>query len=310
MAYYTGQATDYQHLANLLIEKCQQNGWTWQDGILSKGTMFVKLDVRLINEYISGVYYATGLIIEGGTGKNGSQLINPSLNPVRMGITYYSTKSMPNIFPVIYHFFLFEKEVYAFLKFDNNKFYYLAFGQSDLVSSSTANGLWISATSCVNPRGSRETDDIVIGTTSGGQGGTYNATAVAPFWNRSNFDLKWSNSVICHGIDNVLWSSGKSRAYSMFEPLINRMPTANFSDSPLLPYNIFLERSQNKRSLIAQFYNARFVRIDNYEPEQIITLGHEKWMVFPFFQKNIQQRDGGGTGTHTGTLGWAIRYDG
>lgn len=88
------------------------------------------------------------------------------------------------------------------------------------------------------------------------------------------------------------------------------MPTVHFADSPLLPYNIYLERPENKLSLICQLQHARFVRIDNYEPEQIITLGHERWIIFTFCQKDAQNRNGSSGGWGTGTFGWAIRYEG
>lgn len=309
MTYYTGQCSSYQHLADILVEKCQQHGWTWQDSILNKDGMYIHVQV---NQKQPTTYYqdGVGIILTGATGKQDSTLVNPSATKVRLGSTSYSISKFI-VFPAIYHLFVFEYEIYLLMKFDTNKFYYLMFGRSLLLQNTQANGLFISATACLYCYDNRNPEHIYITLTGGGAGGTRNQSAVAPFWNRNDFSDNWSNSVICHGIDNALWSSGKSRAYAIFEPLISRLPTVNFSDSPLLPYNIYLQRPQNKISLIAQLEHARFVRIDNYEPEQVITLGHEKWMVFPFFQKNTQQRDAGGvTEIHTGTLGWAIRYDG
>lgn len=311
MAYYTGQCSSYQHLADILVEKCQQHGWTWQDNILNKNGMYIHIQV---NQKQPTVYYhdGIGIILTGATGKQGSTLINPGATKVRLGSTSYAVVNV-SVFPAIYHLFIFEHEVYLLMKFDTNKFYYLMFGQSLLLQNTNtqANSLFLSATACLYGYDNRSPEYIFITPTSGGASGTRNKSAVAPFWNRNDFSDNWSNSVICHGIDNTLWSSGKSRAYAIFEPLINRLPTTHFSDSPLLPYNIYLQRPQNKLSLIAQLENARFVCIDNYEPEQVIILGHEKWIVFPFFQKNTQQRDAGSsTEIHTGTFGWAIRYEG
>ncbi len=59
-----------------------------------------------------------------------------------------------------------------------------------------------------------------------------------------------------------------------------------------------------------QFENAKFIRINNYEPEQLIVLGNDKWMVFPFYKKNSESLGGTGISDHTGTFGWVIRYDG
>lgn len=295
MAYYTGQCSSYQHLADILVEKCQAHGWAWQDGILSKDNLFVKIDVVLIGT-------AQGVVISGGTEKQSSILIGNSKSKVRLGSP--SSNQLQIAFPVIYHLFIFVDEVYLIAKSDADKFYYLAFGKSQLIQNTVGNGLWLSATSCYYSNYTA----IAIGENNGGSGGSGNASPVAPFWNRNNWAENWSNSIICHGIDGNLWSSGQSRAWCSFEPLIARLPTTYFSDSPLLPYNIYLERNENKMSLIAQLQNARFVRIDNYEPEQILTLGHEKWMIFPFFRKSVQNRNNGYE-NHTGTFGWAIRYE-
>jgi hypothetical protein len=47
-----------------------------------------------------------------------------------------------------------------------------------------------------------------------------------------------------------------------------------------------------------------------------VTIGQDRWKIYPFFKKNIQYRNGttgaspsGGT-NHSGTLAMAIRHDG
>lgn len=308
MAYYTGQCTDFQHLADILVEKCQGHGWTWQDGILSKDDLFIKIIAK--NQPAQRYFdpLQQGISITGGNGKQGTQLINPSETSVRLGCTAFGNQQ--RYFPAVYHLFIFADEVYLVMKFDIDKFYYLAFGKSNILQNTQGNGLWLSATACFYPHYLNDRNEYIsISTSNGGSGGGNSTSAVAPFWNRNAWNHQWSNSVICHGLDGSLWSSGSSIVHCTFEPLISRMPSVNFADSLLLPYDIFLLRPERKISLIAQFKYARFVRIDHYEPEQIITLGHEKWIVFPFFQKNVQQRDNGWI-DHTGTFGWAIRYEG
>lgn len=304
MAYYTGQCSSYQHLADILVEKCQQHGWDWQDNILSKDDLFIKIEVK--ENYLTPYdEYGIGIIITGGMGRNGANLINPSPVQSRLGQTSRYTHQP---FPAHYHAFIFANEVYLIMKFDINKFYYLAFGQSKLLKNAQCNGLWFSAISLMRVgRSNENTENIEMSANNGG--GLY-GTSTAPFWTTQDFsDNSRLNYSICHGLDGELWSYHRKKAYCHFMPLINRLPTAHFADSPLLPYNIYLERPENKLSLVAQFENARFVRIDNYEPEEIITLGHERWIIFPFLQKNVKQRDGGWV-SHTGTFGWAIRYEG
>jgi hypothetical protein len=60
----------------------------------------------------------------------------------------------------------------------------------------------------------------------------------------------------------------------------------------------------------AQLQHARNLRIDNYEFAQIITLGGDKWMVFPWFLKEPADRNHYGRQDGTGTYGWAVRYEG
>lgn len=301
MAYYTGQCSNYQHLADILVEKCQVHGWVWQDGILSKDNLFVKPTISQKDSHNAG-----GIIITGGTGKTGATLINPSAHTPRLGNPSYAVND-GQFFPAKYHCFIFDNEVYLLLAM-GDFYYHLAFGKSALIDSDIANGLWLSATALAHSLG--HTNGISISTRDGGGGGWTNLISPAPFWCRVESFEGQNTSIICHGLDGALWSFGANSAFCAFEPLIERLPTQNFSDSVLLPYNIYAYRPESKLSLVAQFHNARCVRVDNYESEQILTLGHERWMVFPFYKKNLSQRDGGMWLEHSGTFGWAIRYEG
>lgn len=300
MAYYTGQCSNYQHLADILVEKCQAHGWAWQDNILSKDRLFVKVTVSQRDSRNAG-----GIIIAGGTGKQGTNLINVSSQTPRLGNPSYAIDDTKH-FPARYYCFIFEDEVYLVLEI-NNHFYYLAFGKSSLIQSDVANGLWVTATSLVSSFS--HTNNIYMASNVS-LGGYPSLVAPAPFWNTAHVYTNYSNSAICHGLDNKLWSIESTSAFCLFEPLIQRMPNTTFSDSVLLPYDIYAYRPQDKISLVAQLQNIRCVRVDNFESGQIITLGHEKWMTFPFYKKNTTQRDGGAWREHSGTFGWAIRYDG
>ena len=75
----------------------------------------------------------------------------------------------------------------------------------------------------------------------------------------------------------------------------------------LLPLTV--GKKSLKKTLACIFENARYVCINNFEPEQIIQLGNEKWMIFPFYKKNPVKIESMGE-DHTANFGWAIRYDG
>lgn len=55
--------------------------------------------------------------------------------------------------------------------------------------------------------------------------------------------------------------------------------------------------------------HVRFVRTDNYNINDIITIGSDQWKVFPMCKKNAAIRAGNSTGTGlSGTIGFAVRY--
>jgi len=299
MAYYNGVASNYQELLSVLVNNCVTEGWSWSDSILSKNGCYIKLETILTGN-------APGIRATGGTGKSGATLLNPAATSPRMGNP--GTTAPTPVFPVTYHLFIFENEVYFKIKFSLNIFHYLAFGKSDLTLPSS--GLWISATAC--NAGVISGNGITITPTSGGAGGGVNNSPVAPFWNPNSWSDGWSNAVMAHGFDNVIWSNGTNQAVfvNSLAPLNVRLPSAWSAESVLLPISIYVGRPSSKVSLACQFQNSRYVRIDNYEQEQILQIGNDRWMIFPFYKKNSTSRDGGGGIDHTGTFGWAIRYDG
>ena len=91
--------------------------------------------------------------------------------------------------------------------------------------------------------------------------------------------------------------------------LITTQPNAFNNEGVLLPIKVIKTRASSKYSQVLQLENARNIRIDNYTPQEIIALGTDEWMVFPWYKKNVSARNGGGDVTHTGTFGWAIKYE-
>jgi len=93
------------------------------------------------------------------------------------------------------------------------------------------------------------------------------------------------------------------------EELILTQPNAFNNEGVLLPIKVIKTRASSKYSQVLQLENARNIRIDNYTPQEIIALGTDEWMVFPWYKKNAAVPDGGENITHTGTMGWAIKYE-
>lgn len=313
MAYYSSLASSYPDLITQLVNACIANGWVWSDSILSKGTAFL----RIIHNPTAAFDNGGGIQFQGGTGKSATTLINASSAVMRIGPFGTPPLLVPSpTFPLQYHFFIFENpdEVYIVVKYDNDRFLFAGFG----LSTVPGNGLWLSANLGLRSSSGVSGTSISISNTSGGWAASSNYVSSSGFfWQNQNVSglPVIATQTIYSTIDNVGWtylstSSANTPANRLLDPLISRLPAVWSSETVLLPIQPLMQRSAFKSSILADIQNARYLRIDNLEPEQILTIGNEKWMVFPFHKKNISVRNGGSGIDHTGTFGWAIRYDG
>lgn len=324
MAYYTGAANSFTDLLTALLDACVANGWALEDGILIKGAAFVR-------PYVSSSMTNTegpGLIIEGGTGKSGMNLTGTTNCRPRLGPPG-SLAAFPVVtWPASYHIFVFTDpdEIYVVLNFDISKIYWLAFGVSD-VPGLQGTGLWLAGTSR-RGYGTGGGGGFSISATGGGGNlvTVADQTSAAGIFCQSNRSGDSVNSDSIHGgFDGQGWngSAGSGNipngvttaqnAFSAWEfcaPLTARSPSSWNQDTPLIPIKSYVKRPSLKVSLAVDLRNARYVRVNNYELGDIITLGSDQWMVFPFFLKNSDVPDGGLDLGHSGTFGWAIRYEG
>lgn len=290
MAYYTGSVTGFSGLRQALVDTLAGHGWAWDgsDEELTKDTARINLttdDVRL---------YARGRVIPGSnTGGSGQCRIG------RLGITtLYDI-----VWPAMYRIIVFDSpdEVYVIVNHSVNVYQWLAFGAASI--SVPGNGTWLGASFfeanasglSINPNGGGA---VAANPSLFSYNNATGATGINGFVHHQLPD----SSGDWLGIGNAGWCS-----------LLATQPNSWNSESVLFPLRAWCDRSENRISCVAELQNARHIRIDYYEPGQILTLGSDRWMVFPWYRKNINARDGGsssGATAHTGTLGWAIRYDG
>lgn len=295
MSYYTGTAVDLAGLRQALFDACVAEGWTLTGEILSKGTMFLRVQI------VSG--YLTFL---GGTGQSAGALTGAAANVSRIG----TLNNVAIAFPVKYEIFAFANEVYLVINYNVSYYQWAAFGKST-VQGLLGTGMWFGA-SCF----SSATNTLAMIATGGTSGG-YCVPGLF-YRNRANANTNASlvECRIHHGLDSLTWSDGASSsnpgasAIDATTPLLGMLPNTWNSEAILLPIRVFLPRASFKTSLVADLEHARYTRVDNYTPGDIITLGSDRWKVFPWYLKNAAVRDGGGNITHTGTFGWAVRYEG
>ena len=292
MAYYSGSANDMAAVRNALINACVIEGWAWNDSneVLSRDSMFLRLQVA------SGF-----LTLLGRTSISGGDA--PSV--VRIG----NIGTEPITFPLVYDLFVFSNEVYLVVNYSVSRFQWCAFGLSTVLGL-PGSKMWLGATlEANNPSGS---EPISIDSDSGWS--RNNSVTPALFWATQISSSRNRNYWVHSDIDGQGWwpaqtLDGSRIGIGHISELIRLLPNSWNAEAVLLPLRCYKVRLSSKISLIVDCEAARITRIDNYEPRQIINIGNEKWMVFPWYKKNTTTRDGGTNIAHSGTFGWAIRYE-
>lgn len=299
MAYVNGSATSVTDLLSALQAACTANGWTLSGSVLHKGACYVQVNV------VSGY-----LVILGGTGIDGSNALTGAGPYVgRIGVAWTGDSLT---FPVTYavHIGATPDEVYLLINYESTRWQWMAFGCSPVTGlPGTGNWYGASVTRSIN------SFKCSISPTTGGE---INALrqSMALFWNTSN---NYQCSFFHHGLDGNTWSGDNENvtdstsainAISPASPFVSRLPNQWNGEITLIPIQPCISRGSSKQSIAGDVAHARYVRVDNYVAGDIITLGSDQWKVYPWHQKNVVQRDGGLNLNHSGTLGWAIRYDG
>lgn len=287
MGYYTGTANDMAAVRAALTAACVSEGWAWNSTteMLSKGALFLRLQI------VSGY-----LTLLGRTSAAGGDM--PSV--MRIG----QLSNTPITFPLIYEIFVFDGEVYMVLNYSVDYYQWCAFGQSR-VQGLPGTGMWVGASVSATALGNQT---IAISPTTGAFGSQVTPAlfhATSPdktYWVHSNLD------------DQGWWmaqsETGSPVGIKATVPLLGLLPNSWNSEAVLLPIRAYKIRPSTKISLTADLAYARQTRVDNYAPGEIITLGADRWKIFPWYRKNSGARDGGQGLSHTGTFGWAIRYEG
>ena len=305
--YYTGSVSSFAGLLTAMTTGCAAHGWSWDGTILSKSGLFIRPYVSTAEASSEGA----GLLAELGTGRSGSAITGGSGCIPRLGRPGGGLEAV--VWPATYHLFVFDdpSEVFLVLQFNVNRHYWMAFG-----ASAINGGPWISATAGKGYTASTASS-LSIAANSGGSSSSANRSGL-PFWKstagpntapvsfsetvRSQVDAEWGGFASGNGV-------GFLNGVLSTIPMNQRLPSNWNQAAVLLPINVYQRRASDFWSMVLSVRNARYVRVDYYEPGQIITLGHEQWMIFPGYRKDLANRDGPSTsGDHTGTMGWAIRY--
>jgi hypothetical protein len=316
MAYYSGNAASLTALRDALLAHAQADGWVLTGDVLSK----------------AGVYFQIGLTATNVTcrGCESNALLNPGPQVAMIGAIYVQSGQTTRqiSFPCNYEVFGFGQEFYFVVNYDTDSYQWMAFGKST-VPGLLAQGGWYGATVGGIPSYGSDGGVYapVILNVSGPdnvEAGVYgNCTSAMLFAVEYGYASATAaparNSWVNNGLDGHGWYpytpsnvEAKWLGLHAVSQLLYTQPSAWNSEAALLPLQCWRPRLGYKSSLVADLENARHVRVDNFSPGDILTLGADKWKVFPWYRKDATQRNGilWTRINHTGTFGWAIRYEG
>lgn len=315
MAYSTGTANDAPALKAAIETFAQANGWTLTGGTLSKSASYIQLTTTGTDSVI--VWGSNEPTFTTGKAPEGARL-------------YHAT------WPVTYHLFAHGNDVYCVASPDNAYFAYLAWGE--LTKYGTwAGGNWFGASMNRVPyaggtAGLTPPKVFAFPTANPlpGDIGYIYSEQYHPSGHAGGGALfctgysylptypKYGHSYLHAEIDGTVWRSqfGASAEsvlghFQAVTSLLLRQPNVWNGQAVLVPYYVWMPRPASMSSIVGEVPYIRSLRIDNLSPGDIITLGADKWKVFPWVQKDAADRNNTAqTDGKSGTFGWAIKYDG
>ena len=286
MAYYTGSANGYEDLLNVLVTGCQAHGWSWSDGILSKGTAFVRPTVALTGTN-------SGIRLEGGTGKSGATLINGSGTRARL---YHVGGN--GVWPVTYHLHIgvMPDEVYLVFNMGLTDYFALGFGVSTLPLAGS--GLWMSGNT-------RDNGVANWGIEMPYDGGRWDGARMVPAFFWASDGPNYNACAVQIEADGS-WPKYQPWGIAHLVPLHYYQPSAWNGDAVLLPMQDWQVVAESKRRLLVDAAYARRVVMNNIEPGQVLQIGSDRWRVYPYWRKAPAGQGGPLNGAaNSGNWGWA-----
>lgn len=309
MAFYNGNFSTFASLKTSVEAALALEGWTDSSGVYSKNGMFVKLTAT-----------ATELLLQAGTGASAGTLTGTA----PQGVKLMSSNSNPITFPADYdlHIFTDTDEIYLIVNFNAVYYQQLSWGKSQ-VEQIGGSGMWVT--------GSYRQE--VLTTTAAPARLSANFASIG-FYRDNNYDglsgglffeapisetYYMSGSFVHTGLDTETWKAvaftGVGQLYgsgSIMAALLQSLPSMFNQNTVLLPIMTAQRRNSKGLTVVADLVHARLCRNDNQLPEEIVEYGPDRWKVYPFYQKNLEARNGGTAGStlHSGTFGFAIRYTG
>lgn len=322
--YTSGSASSFSDLLTALEAFLTTvGGWAAQAGPAASGSWLAQriltkgdLVYRFVVNTAEPSFYCIG-----ATGVGGGTTTGDSPYSVKLS----SPNLAPIVFPITYEIFWNDtpEEVYVVISYGGNKYQHLNFGES-AEPSIGGTGAWLTAS--IRGDYSIHTDTnyskvfLASSINAGDQyifSTPYSGLALGYFIEGSGYS--YMTSMLHCGLEGTGWKypSGSTTVSALNQPfntdLLMSLPSTFNEANVLVPIHTAVVRTDGLQTIAVSLRHARYVRIDNITPGEVITYGGDQWKVFPLYAKNVVERNGVGwaTGTnHSGTLGVALRYPG
>lgn len=309
MAYFTGSVNSSAQLATLLKNTVAANGWTLAGGVVSKNGAHIRITAPDTSE----------VRIEGA--RNGI-FAAPDICPrySRIRLTNWPSQ-------LTYHLIVFENPdtVWCTINFDTVTYMHIGFGVLQKYSAWDG-GMWFHAQHTSNNM-DLNSYSYVDGDVRPYYSSEGNDCAL--FWNQRDHHL-WggpsdnkASKVHCE-LRGEVWpgfeqGTNVDNNFNMIHcPYIIRPthkcnPNAFNGQTVLSPFMLTLQNTDGHYMPIGHVGHLRWVKLTNYNPGDIIQLGTEKWLLFPWKQIDLTVPNGTNDTRYsrsTGVNGVALAYDG
>lgn len=341
MAYLSGTANDVASLLTALRNFLTANGWTLSGNVLHKDGCYA--EVVNMNFPVTGVTGNPHLRLHVGNGIDGSNaLVDAAPLPSWLGVLGMSGNQLDNWnFPITYHIHAHADpdEVWLGVNYNGalaNCWQWMGFGKSP-DPGNHGSGCWQFAPLAdpvyrtalgFMPQYNQQRSHLNGSAWTSGNAGLFTAL---PFWVYNSISINLRCNSYVHGVIDPLsgepsWSADSfewggatnyERGVSAFTPLqpLFEYGLNNWNlETPLLRIRVLQRQPEAKTSLISTMQHSRVCRNDYLADGEVVSLGPDRWKVYPFYRKNVAQRNGSTIIStnmdHSGTFALALRYDG
>lgn len=301
MAYQTGTASDFVALRTELFNFCQLQGYTLIGGqMLQKGDVYAQIEAST----------TAHLRMRGGTGQDGSG--NPTGAPHALWTSMRGT--LPDgtvvVWPITYHFHYRASPDAVFVAIEHNNGFsqHLLFGDmakaanfvgGGYYSASWGDGSFLSngqirlQQSCLN---------MEVLPFQGLFAQISGARFAGSYLHAETGGRTWFERSV--NIANTLYTGE-----SLYELRLRSLNPWN-NGMNLVPWYLFGTNVSDNLIVLGELPQIRFCRMRHYNIGDVITIGADKWKLYPVLLKNASIPDPGAGQFHSGDYGIAVAYDG